>query len=133
MLSISTQTDIALLSKLQIESLTKSELIQCAKILGLKRYSKLNQSDLAILIYDASDTLRNSYVNADNAYNQSLEDKEKVKKDDFKSSEYISKAKIFNSLKKLNPVQFSEYLYNIFDNAVNRGDLVPSSIATNKC
>jgi hypothetical protein len=131
MLNVTTETDIALLSRLQIESQSKSELIRYAKILGLKKYSKKNQKPLADDIYEASNPKRQAFINADNVYNQSLEDKEKSKEDGFKSSDYISKAKIFNSLKKLNPVQFAEYLYNIFDNAVNRGELVPSSIATN--
>lgn len=126
-----TETDIALKSELQIQSMTKGELIQCCKALGLKRYSKLGQSDLASLVYDASNVLRNSYVNADKAYNQTLDEKEANKEDNFKSSDYISKAKIFNSLKKLSPSQFVEYLYNVFDNAINRGELKPSSVATN--
>lgn len=124
-MSIYSPSDIALKSSEQIDSMTKAELHECAKTLGLKGYSKLNKPELVNLVFNASDILRQSYTIADSNYKASQKQKE------FKSSEYIDKAEIFALLKKLSPQQYSDYLYNIFDNAIVRGDLKPSSVATN--
>ncbi|NJO98178.1 MAG: hypothetical protein HC764_21100 [Pleurocapsa sp. CRU_1_2] len=66
MLNIPTTTiEIAALNKDRLSSLTKGNLIDCCKILGLKRYSKQKKDELVERVFEASDVDRQILLNKD--------------------------------------------------------------------